>query len=102
MFSFQSRKVNNMLALMLDPQYMGLGLVIDYVCKEGALWITGEYDKQVLFLLLVCAYKVLIPNDACEKVPSNSTSQNSQTTSLYDYMDMDEDMALSQRTTSTF
>jgi len=38
---------------------------------------------------------MLNPNDTCERAFNSSTSQNSQTTSLYDCMDMDEDMALS-------
>jgi len=54
-----------------------------------------DNDKLVLFLLLVCAYKVLNPSDTCEKTPSSFTSQNFQTTSLYDCMDIDEDMPLS-------
>jgi len=84
-----------MLALMLDPQYKGLGLVIDYVGKEQALQTKGEYEKQVLFPLLVCAYMVLNPSDTCERTFGSFTSQNSQTTSLYDCMDTDEDMFLS-------
>jgi len=41
---FQPCKIHNMLALMLDPQYKGLGLVIQYVGKEQAFQILGEYD----------------------------------------------------------
>lgn len=80
---------------MLDPRYKGLGLVIDYVGKEQALQTKGEYEKQVLFPLLVCAYMVLNPSDTCERTFGSFTSQNSQTTSLYDCMDTDEDMFLS-------
>jgi hypothetical protein len=69
MLGFQPRKANSMLALMLDPRYSGLGLVIDYVSKEWALQITKKYDKQVFFMLLVCAFKVLNLNDTCEKNP---------------------------------
>jgi hypothetical protein len=84
-----------MLALMLNPRYKGLGLVINYNGKEWALRIVGKYDKEVLFLLLICAYNILNPSDTCERALGSSTSQNSQTISLYDCMDMDEDMALS-------
>jgi hypothetical protein len=42
--SFQPYKIHNMLALMLNPQYKGLGLVIQYVGKEQAFQILGEYD----------------------------------------------------------
>jgi hypothetical protein len=38
---------------------------------------------------------VLNLNDACERAPDSFTSQNSQTTNLYDCKDMDEDMPLS-------
>jgi len=31
---FQPRKTHNMLALMLNPRYKGLWLVIDYIGKE--------------------------------------------------------------------
>ncbi len=79
---------------MLDPWYKGLGLVINYVGKERTLWIARKYDRQVLFPLLVYAYKVLNPNDTCESAPNSFTSQNSQTISLYDCMDRDEDMVL--------
>jgi hypothetical protein len=39
MLGFQPHKVQSMLAFMLDPQYKGLRLVIDYVGKEWALGI---------------------------------------------------------------
>ncbi len=38
---------------------------------------------------------VLNPSDTCERTFGSFTSQNSQTTSLYDCMDTDEDMFLS-------
>ncbi len=49
---------------------------------------------------LVCAYKVLNPTNlnptnASERNVGGSTFQSSQCSSLYDAMDMDEDMALS-------
>jgi hypothetical protein len=44
LLSFQSRKIHNRLVLMLDPQYKGLRLVIQYVCKEQAFQILAEYD----------------------------------------------------------
>jgi len=43
---------------------------------------------------LVCAYKVLNPTNVNEKNASDSTSQSSQCSSLYDVMDTDENMAL--------
>jgi hypothetical protein len=62
-----------MLALMLDPHFKGLGLVIQYVCKEKVLEVANDYDIQVLFPLLVCAYKVLNPTNASERNAGGST-----------------------------
>jgi hypothetical protein len=83
-----------MLALMLDPRFKGLGLVIQYVGKEKTLKIASHYDTQVLFPLLVCAYKVLNPTNTSERNMGGSASQSSQCSFLYDIMDTDEDMAL--------
>jgi hypothetical protein len=74
MLGFQPHKVHSMLVHMLDPRYKGLRLVIDFVDKEQTLQITGTYDKQVLFLLLVCAYKVLNLSDTCERALNNFIS----------------------------
>jgi hypothetical protein len=43
MFSIQKTKAHNMLCMMLNPHYKGLGLVIQFVGKERALQITSEY-----------------------------------------------------------
>jgi hypothetical protein len=59
MASFQKAKAHNMLAMMLNPCFKGLGLVIQYVGKERTLHIVGEYDCQVLFPFIICAYKYL-------------------------------------------
>ncbi len=40
----QIPKAHNMLALMLDPHFKGLRLVIQYVSKEKTLQIVGDYD----------------------------------------------------------
>jgi hypothetical protein len=80
---------------MLDPCFEGLGLVIQYVGKEKTLEIAGDYNIQVLFPLLVCAYKVLNPTNTSERNMVGSASQSSQCSFLYDVMDMDEDMAFS-------
>jgi hypothetical protein len=47
MLGFQHYKAHNMLAMMLDPHYKGLGVVIQYVGKNRAFQIVGEYDKLV-------------------------------------------------------
>ncbi len=59
MASFQKAKAHNMLAVMLNPCFKGLGLVIQYVGKERTLHIVGEYDCHVLFPFIICAYKYL-------------------------------------------
>jgi hypothetical protein len=41
MLGFQPHKAHNMLALMLDPRYKGLRLIINYIGKEQALQIEG-------------------------------------------------------------
>jgi len=61
--------------MMLDPRYKGLGLVIQYVGKEKAFQIASEYDRAILFLLLVCAYKFLNPTNVNEKLNSYAISQ---------------------------
>ncbi len=93
MLCFQSCKAHNMLTMMLDPHYKGLGLVIQNVGKERALQIANEYDRAILFPLFVCAYKFLKPTNVSERV-SNFASESSQSTSFYDFMEIDEDMAL--------
>jgi len=81
MLHFQSHKVHNMLTMMLDPRYKGLGLVIQNVGKGRAFQIASEYDRAILFLLLVCAYKFLNPINVSERVP-NFASESSQSTSF--------------------
>jgi hypothetical protein len=44
MLSFQQDKIHNMLAMMLDPHFKRLGLLIQYVGKERTLQIASEYD----------------------------------------------------------
>jgi hypothetical protein len=83
-----------MLTMMLDPHYKGLGLVIQNVGKERALKIANEYDRAILFPLFVCAYKFLNPTNVSERV-HNFASESSQSTSFYDLMEIDKDMALS-------
>jgi hypothetical protein len=42
MLSFQLNKVHNLLVLMLDPQYKGMGMVIQHVGKQKALQIVSK------------------------------------------------------------
>jgi hypothetical protein len=64
--------------MMLDPRFKCLRLVIQYVGKEKAHMIIGEYDMYVLFSLLVHVYKVLNMSIANEVVVVASTLNNSK------------------------
>ncbi len=55
------------------------------------MYIVGEYDHQVLLPLLVFAYNFLNSSDVSAKVPS-FRSQNTETITLYDLMEIDEQM----------
>jgi hypothetical protein len=90
----QTHKAHKMLALMFNPHFKGLGLIIQYVGKEKALQVASDYNTQVLSPLLVCAYKVLNPTNVSERNVGGSTSQSSQCFALYDVLDTNEDMAL--------
>jgi hypothetical protein len=70
MFSFQKTKTNNMLCMMLDPHYKGLGLVIQFVGKERTLQITSGYGCQVLLPLLIFAHNFFNPSDVGIKASS--------------------------------
>ncbi len=82
-----------MLAMMLDPSLKGLRVVIHYVGKEITLQIVGEYNHQVLFPFLVCAYHFLNLNNVSAGIPSCPTSHNIESTTLYDFMETSEEMA---------
>jgi len=62
-----------MLNMMLDLHFKGLRLVIQYVGKEKAHLIIGEYDRYVLFPLLVHVYKVVNSFIASEIIVATST-----------------------------
>jgi hypothetical protein len=74
--------------------YKRLGVVIQFVGKNKVLQIVDEYDKLVLFPLLVSAYKFFNLVDASERV-HGVASGSSQFINLYDLMDINDDLALS-------
>jgi len=84
---------------MLDPRFKGLGLVIQYVGKEKNTLIVNEYDRYVLFPLLVHVYRFLNLSTTNEivvaSIATNSEMNNFGVRSLYDLMEIDEKMALS-------
>jgi hypothetical protein len=89
---FPKAKTHNMLCMMLDACNKGLGLAIQFVGKERAWQIIGEYDRFVLFSLLVFAYKFLNPSVGT----LSSTSHIIEITSLmYNLMKIDEEMTSS-------
>jgi len=46
MFDFQPHEAHSMLAFMLDPEYNGLTLVIDYVGREWAFQIAKNMTNK--------------------------------------------------------
>jgi hypothetical protein len=70
-----------------------LGLAIQYVGQDKAFRVVDEYDRQILFLLLVCAYKFLNPTKISEKLLAlHPKLLNPQV--CYDLMEINEDVAL--------
>ncbi len=51
-----------MLAIMLNPKYKSMCLVITYLGHEATTTLVVDYDKQLLLLLLLEVYKGLLPN----------------------------------------
>jgi hypothetical protein len=52
-----------MLALVLDPKYKSIHLVIAYLgCEIATTTLVTNYDEQLLLLLLLEVYKSLLPN----------------------------------------
>jgi hypothetical protein len=56
------KKGHNMLAIMLNPKYKSMCLVITYLGHEATTTLVVDYDKQLLLLLLLEVYKGLLPN----------------------------------------
>jgi len=56
------KKGHNMLALVLDPRYKSMHLVIANLGCEIATTLVTNYDEQLLLLLLLEVYKGLLPN----------------------------------------
>jgi len=67
---------------------------IQYVGKEKYLYIIDEYDKYVVFILFVHAYKYQNSRTACEILVTTYTHQSKKNTSLYEFMKINYDMAL--------
>ncbi len=81
-----------MLALMLDPQYEGLGMVIQYGGKQITFQITSAYDREYCSHFSFVHTKILNSTNANENGPCSFASHNSQFTNLYDVMENDDDM----------
>ncbi|KAJ7538060.1 hypothetical protein O6H91_11G033100 [Diphasiastrum complanatum] len=88
--SFSARKAHN-IALMLDPRFKGLSLVRDYVGRDAAIQIVGEYDVKVLIPLLVTCFNRLNPgaqttqpleHDVADSLFGHQASDEEATTNL--------------------
>jgi hypothetical protein len=79
---------------MLHPRYKESGLLMQYIGKEKILQITSDYNRKVLFPQLLCTYKFLNLANVNEKTLSFAL-KISKSSSLYDVMEIDEDVALS-------
>lgn len=88
-----------MLNMMLDARSKDLGLVIQYVGKEKVSLIASEYDKYVLFPLLVHVYKCLNLSIKSEIVVLSTLVDyemyDFKVGSLYQLMEISEEMVLS-------
>jgi hypothetical protein len=91
MFSFQPSKVHNILALILDPHYKKLGLVIQYVGKQRAFHNASKYDRKVLFLFLVWIQKPKLGEWKC-KWPRQLCISKLPIYKLYYVMESDDDL----------
>jgi hypothetical protein len=66
MHDFDKKKGHDMLALMLDPRYKNMHLVIIYLVMKNIATLVVNYDEQLFLLLLLEVYKGLMPNmDDC-------------------------------------
>ncbi len=66
MHDFDKKKSHNMLALMLDPKYKNMDLVIIYLVMKTTAILVVVYAEQLILLLLLEVYKGLMPNmDDC-------------------------------------
>jgi hypothetical protein len=92
---FPKAKTHNMLCMMLDACNKGLGLAIQFVGKERAWQIIGEYDYLVLLSLLVFAYNFLNPSDVSVITLSSRSHIIEITSLLYNLTKIDEEMASS-------
>jgi hypothetical protein len=71
MRTYDEKKAHNMLALMLDPRFKSFCHVSSYVGKEQRVFIVEEYDRGVLYPMLINSYNHLHPI-----VDGGSTSTN--------------------------
>ncbi len=66
MHAFDKQKIHDMLALMLDPKYKNMHLMIIYLVMKITATLVVVYNRHLLLLLLLEVYKGLMPNmDDC-------------------------------------
>jgi hypothetical protein len=64
--TFDVGKAHNMLALMLDPRFKDLEVILNYVGHDMAKQVVDDYDSKVLVPLLLKAATILSPIAAVE------------------------------------
>jgi hypothetical protein len=60
--AFESLKLHNMLALMLDPHYKSFQVIENYVGHGNAIHLTLEYDLKDVIPLLMTNFERLNPS----------------------------------------
>jgi hypothetical protein len=55
------KEAHNMLSLMLDPKFKSLHLVYYFVSQEEGVNIANEYDRRILYPMLLKCYHHLHP-----------------------------------------
>jgi len=59
MCGFQSGKVHNMLAFMIDPQFKHMQCITNFLGRDRTKVVVGEYEKKVIHVFLVKVNKTL-------------------------------------------
>jgi hypothetical protein len=58
---YENMKVHNMISLMLNPKFKSLCMISSFVGREQNVALVEEYDKKILYLMLVKCHEHLHP-----------------------------------------
>jgi len=58
---YENMKAHNMISLMLHPKFKSLCMISSFVGKEQGVVLVEEYDKKILYLMLVKCHEHLHP-----------------------------------------